>query len=108
MEIEYKNKNIKNMFKELKHEFPEDFGSCDGLTVDAIDFTDSYDNYDTFDETILSEVVISYRYQTITISRYYDDGWEIHDETYIDFENFRAIGKILNIVMKHLSKIEFK
>lgn len=72
MKIEYKNKNIKNMFKELKHEFPEDFGSCDGLTVDAIDFTDSY------------------------------------DKTYIDFENFRAIGKILNIVMKHLSKIEFK
>lgn len=102
------DKNIKNMFKELQHEFPEDFGLYDGLTVDAIDFTDSYDDYDTFDETILSEVVISYRNQIITISRYYDDGWEIHDETYIDFENFRAIGKILNIVMKHLSKIEFK
>ena len=102
------DKNIKNMFKELQREFPEDFGSCDGLTVDAIDFTGAYDDYDTFDETILSEVVIGYRNQIISIGRYYDDDWEIHDETYIDFENFRAIGKILNIVMKHLSKIEFK
>lgn len=102
------DRNIKNMFKELKHEFPKDFGSCDGLTVDAIDFTDSYDDYDAFNEIILGEVVISYRNQTISISRCYDDDWEIHDETYIKFEDFREIGKILDIVMKHLSKIELK
>ena len=61
-----------------------------------------------FDETILSEVVISYRDQIISIGRYYDDDWEIHDETYISFKYFREIGKVLNIVMKHLSKIKLK
>lgn len=102
------NKNIKNMVKELQHEFPEVFGACDGLTVDAIDFTGAYDDYDAFNETILSEVVIGYRNQVISIGRCYDDDWEIHDETYIVFEDFREIGKILNIVMKHLSKIKLK
>ena len=100
------DKNIKNMFKELKHEFPEDFGYCDGLTVDAIDFKDNYDDYIDFDETLLGEVVISYRDQIISISRCYDNNWEICDETYIKFEDFREIGKILSIVMKHISRIE--
>lgn len=100
--------NIKNMFKELGREFPGVFGSCDGLTVDAIDFTGAYDDYDTFNETLLGEVVIGYRNQVIAIGRYCDDDWEIHDETYISFKDFRAIGKILNIVMKHLSKIKLK
>ena len=102
------DKNIKNMFKELQHEFPEDFGSSDRLTVDAIDFTGAYDDYDAFNETLLGEVVIGYRNQVISIGRYYGDDWEIHDETYINFEDFREIGKILNIVMKHLSKIKLK
>lgn len=102
------NKNIKNMLKELQHEFPEDFGLHNGLTVNAIDFAGVYDDYDAFDETFLSEVAISYRNQIISIGRYYDDDWEIHDETYIDFEDFREIGKILDIVMKHLSKIKLK
>lgn len=102
------DKNIKNMFKELQHEFPEDFWACDGLTVDAIDFTGAYDDCAVFNETILAEVVIGYRNQIISIGRCYDDDWEIHDETYISFKDFRVIGKILNIVMKHLSKIKLK
>lgn len=102
------DKNIKNMLTELQCEFPEDFGLRNGLTVDAIDFAGAYNDCDTFDETILSEVVIGYRNQIISIGRYYDDDWEIHDETYIDFEDFREIGKILDIVMKHLSKIKLK
>lgn len=102
------DKNIKNMSKKLQHEFPEDFGLRNGLTVDAIDFAGVYDDCDAFDETFLSEVVISYRNQIISIGRYYDDDWEIHDETYIDFENFREIGKILDIVMEYLSKIKLK
>ena len=100
--------NIKNMVKELSRKFPEDFGTRDGLTIDAVDFTDTYDDCDAFDETILSEVIIGYGDQVISIGRYYDDNWEIHDETYISFKDFRVIGKILDIVMKHLSKIELK
>lgn len=102
------DKNIKNMFKELQHEFPEDFGLYDGLTVEAIDFKDTYDDFTAFDETLLDEVIISYRGQIISISRCYESDWEIHDESYIKFEDFREIGKILDIVMKHLSEIELK
>lgn len=102
------DKNIKNMFKELQHEFPEDFGLYDGLTVEAIDLKDTYDDFTAFDETLLDEVIISYRDQIISISRCYKGSWEIHGESYIEFEDFREIGKILDIVMKHLSKIELK
>lgn len=102
------DKNIKNMFKELQHEFPEDFGLYDGLTVEAIDLKDLYDDYTAFDEALLDEVVIGYRDQIISIKRCYESGWKIHDENYIKFEDFREIGKILDIVMKHLSKIKLK
>lgn len=102
------DKNIKNMFKELQHEFPEDFGLCDGLTVEAVDFADHYDDYGAFDETALGEVIICYKDQTIVINRYYGNNWDIENEDYIKCEYFREIGKALSIAMKHLSKIEFK
>ena len=93
------NENIENMCKELKREFPEDFGSY--LGVDAIDRKDRYDNDEFFDE-----IRIYYKEQTITIERYYANNWVIEDEDYIKFEDFREIGKILSIVMKHISRIE--
>lgn len=102
------DKNIKNMFKELKHEFPEDFGLYDGLTVNALDFKGNYDDYTDFDETLLCELVICYKNRAVVISRCYENDWEIADEDYIRCEYFIEIGKILNIAMKHLSKIEFK
>lgn len=102
------DKNIKNMFKELDRKFPEDFGLYNGLTVDALDFKGNYDDYTDFDETLLCELVICYRNQTVVISRYYENNWEIADENYIRCEYFVEIGKALNIVMKHLNKIEFK
>lgn len=102
------DKNIKNMFKELKHEFPEDFGSYEGLKVDAMDFKRNYDDYTDFDETLLRELVICYKNRTITISRYYGNDWEIEDGYYIGCEHFAGIGKALSIVMKHLSKIKLK
>lgn len=100
------NENIENMFKELKCEFPEDFGSYDGLTVDALDFKGNYDEYTDFDETLLFDLEVCYKDQTITIKRYYKEIWEIEDENYIKSEYFREIGKILSIVMKHISKIK--
>lgn len=100
------NENIKNMFKELKREFPEDFGSYDGLTVDVLDFKGNYDDYTDFDETLLFDLEVCYKDQTITIKRYYKENWEIEDENYIKSEYFREIGKILSIVMKHISKIK--
>ena len=100
------NENIENMYKELKREFPEDFGSY--LGVDAIDFGGNDDDYIDFDETFLCELVICYKKQSVAIRRYYENDWEIEDQGYIKSEYFREVGKILSIVMKHLSKIEFK
>ena len=101
------NPNMKRMLAELKREFPEDFGSYDGLTVDALDFKGNYDDYTDFDETLLFDLEVCYKDQTITIKRYYKEIWEIEDENYIKSEYFREIGKILSIVMKHLGRIEF-
>lgn len=100
------NENMLNMLKELDSEFPEDFGSY--LGVDAIDFEGNDDDYIDFDETFLCELVICYKKQAIAIRRYYENDWEIEDQGYIKSEYFREVGKILSIVMKHLSKIEFK
>ena len=49
---------------------------------------------------------IYYKNKTILVKRYDRDNWEIEDEDYIKFEDFREIGKILSIVMKHISRIE--
>lgn len=100
------NENMLNMLKELDREFPDDFGLREGLRIDAIDLKDRYDDDEFFDETLLDEVRIYYKQQTITIERYYENNWVIEDEDYIKFEDFRKIGKILSIVMKHISRIE--
>lgn len=100
------NENIKNMCKELKREFPSEYGMGNNLFIDAVDRKDRCDDDELFDETLLDEVRIYYKQQTISIERYYENNWEIEDEDYIKFEDFREIGKILSIVMKHISRIE--
>ena len=100
------NENMLNMLKELDSEFPDNYGLREGLRIDAIDRKDRYDDDKLFDETLLDVVRIYYKQQTISIERYYENNWEIEDEDYIKFEDFREIGKILSIVMKHISRIE--
>lgn len=100
------NENMLNVLKELDSEFPDDYGLREGLRIDAIDRKDRYDDDKLFDETLLDEIRIYYKQQTITIERYYTNNWVIEDEDYIKFEDFREIGKILSIVMKHISRIE--
>lgn len=100
------NENFINMYTELNRKYPDDYGLVKGLRIDAIDLKDRYDDDELFDETLLDEVVISYKGRTMSIKRYYESDWEIHDENYIKFEDFREIGKILSIVMKHISRIE--
>lgn len=98
------NENFLNMLKELDKKYPNVYGR--DLRIDAIDRKDHYDDEDEFDETLLDELRIYYKRQTISIERYYENNWEIKDEDYIKFEDFREIGKILSIVMKHISRIE--
>ena len=100
------NENFLSMFKELNRKYPDDYGSIEGLRIDAVDLKGNYDDDDKFDETILDKVILYYKQQTISIERYYENNWEIEDEDYIKFEDFREIGKILSIVMKHISRIE--
>ena len=98
------NENFINMYTELNRKYPDIYGR--DLRIDAIDRKDRYDDDKLFDETLLDEIRIYYKQQTITIERYYTNNWVIEDEDYIKFEDFREIGKILNIVMKHISRIE--
>lgn len=100
------NENIENMCKELKREFPSEYGIAKNLSIDAVDFTGCYDDYDNFDETLLDELKIYYLDNTIVIKRYDRDNWEIEDEDYLRFVDFEKIGKILSIVMKHIGRIE--
>lgn len=100
------NENMLNMLKELDSEFPDNYGLREGLRIDAIDLKDRYDDDIDFDEELLDELRIYYKNKTILIKRYDRDNWEIEDEDYIKFEDFREVGKILSIVMKHLGRIE--
>ena len=98
------NENFINMYTELNRKYPDIYGR--DLRIDAVDLKGNYDDDDKFDETLLDKVILYYKQQTISIERYYENNWEIEDEDYIKFEDFREIGKILSIVMKHISRIE--
>lgn len=100
-----RNKNTKSMLAELREEYPIDY-EIENIRVDVVDKNDNYDDYTDFDETLLFDLEVCYKDQTITIKRYYKEIWEIEDENYIKSEYFREIGKILSIVMKHISKIK--
>ena len=81
------NENIINMYTELNRKYPDIYGR--DLRIDAIDRKDRYDDDKLFDETILDVVRIYYKQQTISIERYYENNWEIEDEDYIKFEDFK-------------------
>ena len=49
------NENIKNMCKELKREFPSEYGMGNNLFIDAVDRKDRCDDDELFDETLLDE-----------------------------------------------------
>lgn len=94
------------MYTELNRKYPDIYGR--DLRIDAIDRKDRCDDDELFDETLLDELKIYYLDNTIVIKRYDRDNWEIEDEDYLRFVDFEKIGKILSIIMKHLSKIEFE
>ena len=98
------NENFINMYTELNRKYPDIYGR--DLRIDAIDRKDRYDDDIDFDEELLDELRIYYKNKTIIIKRYDRDNWEIEDYDYLKFEDFREIGKILSIVMKHISRIE--
>lgn len=87
------NENMLNMLKELDSEFPDDYGLREGLRIDAIDLKDNYDDDIDFDEELLDELRIYYKNKTILIKRYDRDNWEIEDEDYLGFTDFKKLEK---------------
>ena len=103
------NTNIENMIKELKNEFPDNWGDISqGLKIKVIDGAKSVFGEFAFDETIVDSVEIAYKGQEFEI-RISDDGSSDQfdfEGIYIDVDNIENIGKIISIVGKHLNKIE--
>ena len=107
MEIEYKNKNIKNMFKELKHEFPKNiYQKLDLIMYD--NNGNKYSEDDEFQEKIFRNLFIDYETDVVDIRRNRYSVFDINTDILIEQENLAVIGKVISIVVKHLSKIEFE
>lgn len=75
---------------------------------DVVDKNDNYDDYADFDESKLWEVRILYFDKLFTIRRKYTDLFEISDDNYLDIHDLDDLGKIINIVGKHLKKINYE
>lgn len=107
------NENIKNMIEELKREFPDNWGDGEnGLNLiikDQEEFVFSEES--AFSERILDCIEIQYKGDgtQIDISDYSEySTFDIRESLWIDIENLEVIGKVISIVAKHLSKIEFE
>lgn len=102
-----RNKNTKAMLAELREEYPIDY-ETENIRGDVVDKNDNYDNYADFDESKLWEVRILYFDKLFTIRRKYTDLFEISDDNYLDIHDLDDLGKIINIVGKHLKKINYE
>lgn len=102
------NENIKNMCKELKCEFPdleED--------IDLIIYDEEMNGYffdDEFKEKMLYKLWINYKGISVGIIRvsFADNLFYIESCSYMNQEDLIFFSKIITIIFKHLSKIEFK
>ena len=101
------NPNIKRMLAELKHEFPEDVYQ----ELDLIIYDRHKNNYfldDEFQEKKFRNLFINYKTSMVEISSDKYNVFDIHTSILIEQEDLAVIGKVISIVVKHLSKIEFE
>lgn len=100
------NKNFENMLEELERKYPDNWGDpIKGLDIAVYDATnDEYGVDDDFVEGLF------YNSSAVGISRedLRHNYFNIETDTLIELEDFVELTKIINIVVKHLSKIEFK
>ena len=102
------NENIKNMCKELKCEFPdleED--------IDLIIYDEEMNGYffdDEFKEKMLYKLWINYKGISVGIIRvsFADNLFYIESCSYMNQEDLIFYSKIITIIFKHLSKIDFE
>lgn len=104
------NKNIDEMVKELKQAFPDNWGKADkGLSLDIIDINQSWygvkDGFMGFMEDCLFEINFEYKSNkaNVVITSEKELRFELADGYINDFAD---IGKIVQIIGKHLKSIE--
>ena len=106
------NKNIENMLEELKEKYPDNWEDpIRGLDVSVYDTTNAgYEVDDDFAEELFYIVWINYKGCSLGINRedLRQNYFDIDTDTYIELEDLVELTKIMTIVAKHLSKINFK
>ena len=102
-----RNKNTKAMLAELREEYPIDY-ETENISIEVVDKNNNYYDDADFDESKLWEVRIFYRDKLFTLRRKYTDLFEISDDNYLDIHDLDDLGKIINIIGKHLKRISYK
>ena len=101
------NENIDNIFEDLKKEFPENVYQKLSLRIFDNNGKD-YSIDDEFQEKLFNTIYISCGTNLVKIYKDKYNTFYIHTSVYIEQEELVVIGKVINIVVKHLSKIEFE
>lgn len=100
------NTNFKNMIAELKATY-----DSSSFYVEAIDLKGQLEFDKKFDERLLESMKAYYKDHTIFIERERINDWKIWervDKDCLKTYDFEEVGKILNIIMKHVNKIDLK
>lgn len=101
------NENIDNMFGELRKEFPKNaYQELDLIIYD--NDGNEYSEDDEFQEKIFRNLFINYEMDVVDIRRNKYSLFDIQTDILIEQEDLAVIGKVISIVVKHLSKIEFE
>ena len=101
------NINIEAMLEELRKEFPKNvYQELDLIIYD--NDKNSYFTDDEFQEKIFRNMFINYETSAVEVRRNKYSTFDINTDILIEQEDLAVIGKVISIVVKHLSKIEFE
>lgn len=101
------NENIDNIFEELKKEFPKNVYQELDLRIYDNDGNEYFED-DEFQEKIFRNMFINYEADMVDIRRNNYSLFDINTDILIEQENLAVIGKVISIVVNHLSKIKFE
>ena len=101
------NTNIDNIFKDLKKELSKDVYQRLDLAIYDINGNE-YSEDNGFQEKIFRNMFINYVTDIVSIRRNTYSLFDINTDILIEQEDLAAIGKVISIAVKHLSKIEFE
>lgn len=101
------NPNIEKMMAELKQKLSKSVYQRLDLTIYDINGNE-YSKDDGFQEKIFRNMFINYETDIVSIRRNTYSLFDINTDILIEQEDVAAIGKVISVVTKHLSKIEFE